>query len=156
TIPSTRTAAANQPASLFFRAARLIGSAKYHSKRRARSSNTTSIRKHRPRDEREVRGTLRETTHIPREPLFAVADQRFDAVTLAREAELLGALNPEEQMELERVVRDGRVRVLPDAIDHAPVVRAEDRSKTCHGRREHLCGEPEIVRINVALPRIRD
>ena len=46
--------------------------------------------------------------------------------------------------------------MLPDAIDHSPVMRAEDRSKTRRSRREHLCGKPEVVRIDVALPRIRD
>src|SRR6185295_11785593 len=60
---------------------------------------------HRFGDEHEIGGTLRQATHIPRKPLLAVADQCLDAMSLVCEADLLAALNTEQQVELECVAR---------------------------------------------------
>ncbi len=47
----------------------------------------------------EIRGALSQSTHEPRKPLRAIADQHPDPIALLGQANLLGALNAKEKLE---------------------------------------------------------
>src|SRR5690348_10243704 len=68
--------------------------------RRNRGPVTTPLSEHRPHDEPDVRGALREPAHVPREPVFAVADEHAKTLPLAGKAQLLLTLNAVQHREL--------------------------------------------------------
>ena len=51
-----------------------------------------SLRQYRLRDEQHVRRPLGQASHVPRKPLFAVADEDAGAIVLSRQSRLLGTL----------------------------------------------------------------
>src|SRR5258706_8892616 len=60
-----------------------------------------STRQHRLRGKQDVRRPLRQPAHVPRKPLFAVTDEDANWIVLARQPDLLGTLNTEQQVELD-------------------------------------------------------
>src|SRR5262245_18607351 len=65
-----------------------------------RNSLRRKSTEHRADDEPYVGGALRQATHIPREPIFAVADEDTQAAPFARKASLLPSLNAVQHRKL--------------------------------------------------------